>query len=106
MIPWTMDGLHDLDSFMGYAVNSKRLGKVLPVLHAEAKAEKEDGLASATWAGGREQIICNLPPLYTCVLGVRQSQFSTIWSQHLRKSFLNVVSIILRQAVAMKENPV
>ena len=66
-----MDSLHDLDSFMGCAVNSQRLGEALPLLHAEAKAEKEDGLASATWTGGREQIVRDLLPFNPSVLGIR-----------------------------------
>ena len=71
MIPWTVDGLHDLDNFMACAVNSKRLGEALPVLQAETNAEKEDGLASATWAGGREQIDRDLFPFNPRVLGIR-----------------------------------
>lgn len=71
MIPWAVQGLHDSDYFMGCPLKSQGFGEVLPFVHTEAEAEKEFSLASTPCIGGGEQIVCNLLPIYTCVLGAR-----------------------------------
>ena len=72
MVPWTVASFGDPDNIMGRPLKPQGLGEALPVLRAEAEAEKEDRLVAATWAGSREQIVRNFLRFNPGVFAIRQ----------------------------------